>query len=92
MHVWSGGQITRAFIRACLEYLFVENKKELAIGLTPCDNAEALDFNARIGFRVISKIPDAWQPGTSVVIQTLRHDECIWLKRGIREQEYSSAA
>ena len=85
MHVWVGGQVNRAFIRECFNYLFVTCKKGLAIGVTPSDNKEALDFNRRIGFRVCYEVADGWALGTSMVIQELRKDECIWI-RGLSEQ------
>ena len=78
VHVW-GVRFTRQFIREVCKYMFVACKKRLAIGVTPGDNAKALDFNRRIGFRVVHVIPDGWDLGTSMVIQELRINECIWM-------------
>ena len=79
MHIWVGGRLTRQYIREVCRYLFIECKKGLAIGVTPGDNKAALDFNRRIGFRVVCEIPNAWSLGTSMVIQELRAHECIWI-------------
>lgn len=89
MHVWVGTQITRRFIQETLKYLFIDCKKELAIGVTPGDNRAALDFNQRIGFRRTYEVKDGWKLGTSMVIQELRKHECIWI-RGLHGSEYSA--
>jgi hypothetical protein len=79
MHIWVGRILTRRFIKEVFTYLFVTNKKELAIGVTPGDNKAALDFNRRIGFRKVYEVKDGWDLGTSMVIQELRKHECIWI-------------
>lgn len=91
MHVWCGGRVTRAFIKECLRYLFVTCNKGLAIGVTPGDNKDALNFNRRIGFQILFEVPNAWKVGTSMVIQQLRREDCKWL-RGSDGQEYTASS
>lgn len=89
MHVWVGGSVTKSYIKECLGYLFVTCGKGLAIGVTPSDNVQALEFNRRIGFKVIAEIPDAWSVGTSMVIQLLRKEDCRWLRGYVKKHSSS---
>lgn len=82
MHSWINPNIKRlnkGFIRECLRYPFEIGKRGLVIGVTPGDNAPALEFNRRIGFKEVYRIKDGWALGTDMVIQELRREACRWI-------------
>jgi hypothetical protein len=82
MHIWipRPKEMTRMFLREGFRYPF-ENGKGLVIGLTPGNNAAALSFNKRVGFKEVYRMRDAWSPGVDVVVQEMRREECRWLRR-----------
>ncbi len=82
MHIWIQSPkafSSRQFIREAFRYPFEICGRGLVIGVTPGDNAKALEFNRRIGFREVYRIKDGWSLGTDVVIQEMRRAECRWL-------------
>jgi hypothetical protein len=89
MHIWipRPAEMTRLFIQEGFRYPF-DSGKGLVIGLTPGNNAAALNFNKRVGFREVYRMKDAWEVGVDVVVQEMRKDECRWLrrKRGLVEE------
>jgi hypothetical protein len=89
IHVWirDGGAISRKFIKESFRYPFEIAKKGLVIGITPGYNHASLEFNRRVGFREVYRIPDGWASGTDLVIQLMRRDQCRWLTRGSNGQE-----
>lgn len=72
--------MSRAFIRECLSYPFVQCDRELVVGVTPGDNDAALSFNRRIGFVEKYRIVDGWSPGVDLVLQEMRRGDCKWLR------------
>lgn len=82
MHIWipnPSGFSSREFIREAFRYPFEDGQRKIVVGVTPGDNALALEFNRRIGFHVKHRIIDGWADGVDMVIQELRRDECRWL-------------
>lgn len=75
-----------AIVRPAFSYPFEEAKLGLVIGVTPGDNAHALAFNKRIGFRETHRIVNGWSPGVDVVIQEMTRAECRWIKRPARSR------
>lgn len=83
MHIFieSPKALTKHFIREVFAYAFITANRKLVIGLTPGDNAPALEFNRRIGFKEVHRIADAWVDGVDIVAQVMRRDDCRWLRR-----------
>lgn len=83
MHIFidSPKAMTRHFIREVFAYVFITANRKLVIGLTPGDNAPALEFNRRIGFKEMYRVVDGWSDGIDIVEQELRRDDCRWLRR-----------
>lgn len=93
MHIWTlGDPITRYFIKEGFRYPFEMCGRGLVIGVTPGDNAKALEFNRRLGFRETYRVTDGWSLGTDVVIQEMRRQECRWLRRNYDGSNVKSAA
>lgn len=81
MHIWipRPSLVTRTFIREGFRYPF--EYKGLVVGLTPGNNAAALHFNRRVGFKEVYRMKDAWDVGVDVVVQEMRKEDCRWLRR-----------
>lgn len=82
MHAYSAGPkyvFRPEFCRAMFEYPFVEQNKMLAFAVTPCDNTASIALARFLGFREVYRIRDGWKPGTDMVIQELRRENCRFL-------------
>lgn len=82
MHIWipQPAKIGRFFVREGFRYPFEIGNKGLVIGLTPGNNAAALNFNKRVGFKEVYRMKDAWEAGVDVVVQEMRREDCRWLR------------
>lgn len=88
MHIWINhpeAYLSKEFIQEGFGYPF-NSGRNLVIGVTPGDNARALEFNRKIGFVEKYRIKDGWSLGTDMVIQELRRDECRWLSRRLQHE------
>lgn len=83
LHVWipRPKELVRKFIQEVFNYSFVTARKGLVVGLTPSNNAAALHFNKKIGFKEVYRMKDAWDVGADVVVQEMRKENCRWLRR-----------
>lgn len=68
------------FDKAIFDYPFNQGHKMVAITITPCDNAPSLAVAKYLGFTEIARIKDGWKPGTDMVIQELRKENCRFLE------------
>lgn len=87
MHAYSTGPkyvFRPEFCRAMFEYPFVEQNKMLAFAVTPCDNIPSIALARFLGFREVYRIRDGWKPGTDMVIQELRRENCRFLEENHR--------
>lgn len=73
--------LTRKFIREVFNYIFVTCQRGLVVGITPSDNAAALELNRRIGFKQTYRVVDGWISGVDMVLQEMRVNDCKWLRR-----------
>lgn len=94
MHCWvrSPRAINRLTIQEVFRYPFNQVGVGIAIGITPCNNAPALELNRRLGFRRVLTIKDGYAIGTDLAIQELRKEECRWLEMKVpngRQSEHS---
>lgn len=83
MHIWipHTDKISKTFIQEGFRYPFEICGRGLVVGLTPGNNAAALHFNKRVGFKEVYRMKDAWDVGVDVVVQEMRREECRWLRR-----------
>lgn len=83
MHIWipRPQEVSKSFFREGFRYPFEMCDKGLVIGLTPGNNAPALHFNRRVGFKEVYRMRDAWDKGIDVVVQEMRREDCRWLRR-----------
>lgn len=83
MHIYvrNPKDVTRRFIREVFNYAFITCGRGLVIGITPSDNAPALEFNRRIGFHVTHTIRQGWSEYVDMVVQEMRANDCKWLRK-----------
>lgn len=83
MHAYSKGPkyvFRPEFCKAMFEYPFIQQNKMLAFAVTPCDNTASIALARFLGFREVYRIRDGWEPGTDMVIQELRRENCRFLE------------
>lgn len=83
MHIWIPRPqlVSKSFFREGFRYPFEICGRGLVVGLTPSNNAAALHFNKRVGFKEVYRMKDAWDKGVDVVLQEMRKEDCRWLRR-----------
>lgn len=80
MHVaGKGNWCTRSMLYATFHYAFERLRCKMVIGLVPSGNLSAINFNLRIGFKLINDLQDA-HPDGSLLLMTMRREECRWLE------------
>ena len=81
LHVAGVGKywLTHEFLRVVFGYVFEQCKLNVAIGLVPSWNTQALRFDQHLGFIEKCRIPDA-APGGDLVVLTMRREQCRWIE------------
>lgn len=75
----TGNWVTREFIRQVFDYAFNQLKLNYLIGVVNSDNARALRFDQRMGFKLWQTLPNGVADGVDLVILKMNRDECKWL-------------
>ena len=86
-----GNWLTKEMLHAVFHYPFEVCKVRIVIGLVPSGNDQALRFNDHIGFKIDS-ILDGAHPDGSLVVMTMRREECRYLHRRSHGQKVIAAA
>lgn len=71
--------MTKSFLREIFWFPFEFAQKGLVVGVTPSDNAAALELNRKLGFRQVYTLKDGWSTGVDMIIQEMRREDCKWL-------------
>jgi len=74
---------TLYFVWAVFDYPFNKLGCNVIFGQVPESNSKALDFDIKVGFKVIGYVPDVFYDGGVHIIAMYR-DECRWLKYNSR--------
>lgn len=92
MHVaGEGNWVSREFLRCTFDYAFNTAKLNVVIGAVPSGNKRALKFDKHVGFTEVASI-EGGHPDGSLVILSLRREDCRYLERENGKQIYSRAA
>lgn len=70
--------LNRDLLWAIFDYPFNRLGVEQILGFVPSTNAHALEFDKKIGFQIVTKIPDV-VPGGDMLVISMRRNECRWL-------------
>lgn len=71
--------VTRGMVRETFEYPFNVCDCTAVLALVDSTNEAALNFDTKLGFKEIARVPDGGREGDLVVLQMLR-SECRWLR------------
>ena len=71
--------LNRRMVYAAFAYPFTVCNCEAVLALVDSNNAAALSFDTRLGFREVARIPNGGPDADLVVLQMLRAD-CRWLR------------
>lgn len=72
--------MTRELLWIVFDYPFNKLGCAKVCGTIPSDAVELLEFNRRLGFKVETKITDAY-PSADMLILSMRREDCRWLER-----------
>ncbi|MGE0677754.1 hypothetical protein [Pseudolabrys sp.] len=80
MHVagFTPNWINKDLLWVCFDYPFTQLGCELVLGTVPAANTKALDFDLKLGFKEVTRVPDVF-PNGDLVIVAMRREECRWL-------------
>lgn len=79
MHVaGEGNWCTRSLLFATFDYPFRALRCKVVLAFVPSGNIDALNFNKRIGFHLLTVIEGA-HPDGALYILTMRPEQCRWL-------------
>jgi hypothetical protein len=71
--------LNRRMVLCAFQYPFTVCNCEAVLALVDSTNAAALNFDTRLGFKEIARIPNGGGEGDLIVLQMLR-SECRWLR------------
>ena len=70
----------KAMLREVFRYAFVTAKREMLLGILNSKNEEAMNFDLRLGFREVLRLPGMHEEGGDFVVLAMRKSECRYLK------------
>jgi len=81
MHVagFVPGWLTPDLLWVGFHYCFVQLGCKIVFGQIPENNAKALEFDLKLGFKEMVRIPDVF-PDCGLVVVAMRREECRWLE------------
>lgn len=68
--------LKNGFISLCHDYCFRDRGVNVIYALVPSDNDTALRFNEKIGFKEVTRLPEAFPDGVASVILSMRVEDC----------------
>jgi hypothetical protein len=74
-------KVTREIIRQVFEFPFVVCDLEWILGPVAATNEKALNFDLKLGFREIARLPNGASNGSDLIILGMQKQDCRWLKR-----------
>lgn len=75
---WTADWLSRDLLWTIFTYPFDMLKVEQVLGIVASTNTRALDFDLRIGFKEVTRVPDV-VPGGDLVVLSMRREDCRWL-------------
>lgn len=72
--------INRDMIYACFDYPFRQLKVKRMFGFVPEDNAHAIHWNTKLGFREVGRIEGMFRHNVACIIMRLDREDCRLLK------------
>jgi RimJ/RimL family protein N-acetyltransferase len=76
--------LTRKFLWMIFDYAFNQCKVKTLLGFIGSGNKHAIAFDEGIGFKYVTRIPEA-HPSGDTLIYEMRRDDCRWLRKSYAE-------
>lgn len=73
--------LRRGFLSEIAAHLFYACSRKRIFGLVPSNNEKALRLDKHIGFREVTRIPDAMKEGVDYVVMRMDREDCRWLPK-----------
>lgn len=71
--------LRHGLLQTAAEHAFLKRGKKRLFGLVPDNNQKALKLNKHIGWREVTRIPDAIREGVGIVVMRIDKEGCRWL-------------
>ena len=68
------------FFQEVAQLLFIQKKRERLFGLVPDNNEKAIKLDKHIGFKEVTRIPDALMDGIGYIVMRMDKNDCRWLE------------
>lgn len=74
----------RPLLHAAFDYAFHQCSRHLVLGLVRASHTRLLRMADRVGFKVVHRLPGAWEAGEDMVVLQLRRESCRWVSTDAR--------
>jgi hypothetical protein len=79
--------IRAGFLNEVFRHLFVVCDRKRVFGLVASNNRKALNFDLKIGFTEVARIPDGYETGVDYVVVRLDKEDCRWIEHPVQQEE-----
>jgi L-amino acid N-acyltransferase YncA len=73
--------LRHGFLEEIAHHLFNVRGCHRIFGLVPDNNEKALKLDKHIGFKEVTRVPDALADGIGYIVMRMDKEECPWLKK-----------
>ena len=77
--------IRAGFFNEVARHLFIQCNRGRIFGLVPSNNEKAIKLDTHMGFREVSRIPDAYAEGVDYIVMRMDRATSPWLTEDMRE-------
>lgn len=75
------------FLDEIAKHLFITCSRERVFGLVPSNNSKAIKLNSHLGWKEVTRIPDAVSSGVDYIVLRMDKEDCRWLHHKTKEEE-----
>jgi RimJ/RimL family protein N-acetyltransferase len=76
-----GNWISREYLREAFRYPFETCARSHIVVTVAANNHRALKLNKHLGFEVMHRFRDGWEPGVDTVIMAMTKQACRWIRQ-----------
>lgn len=73
--------VRAGFFQEVGRWLFEVCGMKVLVGITPSNNLEAIRFNRKLGWQEVARVPEGYDHGVDMVIQTMTPEQCRYYER-----------
>tara|TARA_R110000803_G_scaffold47337_4_gene98777 strand:+ start:205 stop:648 length:444 start_codon:yes stop_codon:yes gene_type:complete len=79
--------IRAGLLREAATHIHIVCKRKYIFGTVPADNKKAYNFNLKIGFKEVARVPDGYSEGVDYIIVRMSKEDNPWLPKQTEEKE-----